>query len=161
MIRQTTRGPMKKSLALLLVAVCVLSLVAADRLLGFLARKDVIGDTAGIIAMWAFVIALFWFVLKRFCLSSVYELDGVKLAFSRVYFRKPRMEETVYLREAVYFGAPDKSRYVISRTRRFTSDRSGYAAQALVYRRDGKYMRIVFNPNEELSARLSESLKKS
>ena len=159
MIRQSTRGPVKSSAALMLVAVCVLGLIAADKLLGFLARRGLIGNTMGAVIIWAFVIAMFWFVLKRYCLASVYELDGVKLVFSRIYFRRPRPEEVVFLREAVYFGDADKCRHAVSSTRRFTSDRSGYAVQALVYRRENKYCRILFNPNEEIFARLREKLK--
>lgn len=161
MITQTTRGRVKPALALMIIALSVLFLYAMDALLALCVRKGLFSTLAASIVLWASAIVLFLGLFWRFCLSCVYQLDGVKLCLHRVYVKNPRLLETVLLREVVYFGSPaGAKRYGSVFPARFTSRYSGYPAQALVFKREGKYKTLLFDPNDELKARLRESLPK-
>ncbi len=160
MIRQDTRGRLKPWIAPAVTAGCVGLLYGANFALTRAVSAGILGQTAAALILWALAISAFLLVLTRFCLACVYELDGVKISFYRIYIRNPRQLETILLREIQFFGEVEPSARYRASTRRFTSSRSGCAVRALVYKREGKYRRILFNPNDEIAARLTESVKK-
>lgn len=162
MIAQTTgKSKMKTWKALLLILVSVLSLYAVEKLLEWLVSRGM-PFLMGSILVWLYTAALVVLLFFRFSLVSLYELDGVKLVFSRIYVRKPRLSEQVLLRELVFFGSPEDAarKYQCVKTKRFTSFRSKYAVQALVLKRQKQYIRILFCPNEEICAALTAHFTK-
>ena len=161
MITQTTRGRVKPAWALMAIAGSVLGLYALDALLALVVKRGLLSTLAASVVLWAAAILLFLGLFWRFCLCCVYQLDGVKLCLHRVYVKNPRLIETVLLREVVYFGSPaGAKRYGSVFPARFTSRYSGFPPPALVYRREGKYKTLLFDPNEEIKARLRELLPK-
>lgn len=162
MITQVSgKGKLKTWKALLLIIVSVASLYAIEKLLEWLVSRGM-PYLMGSILIWLYAAALVVLLFFRFSLVSQYDLDGVKLIFSRVYIRKPRLSEQVLLRELVFFGSPEEAahRYQCTRTKRYTSFRSKYATQALVLRRNKQYIRILFSPNEEICASLTAHFTK-
>lgn len=142
--------------ALVIIAVSMLSVYAVEKLLEWLVSIGM-PFLMGSILIWLYTAALVVLLFFRFSLVSQYDLDGVKLIFSRVYIRKPRLCEQILLREMVFFGSPEEAsrRYQCDKIKRYTSIRSKYAAQAIVIRRNKQYIRILFSPNEEICAALS------
>lgn len=162
MISQVSgKGNLKTGKALLLIFAAVVSLFAVEKLLEFLVNRGM-PKLMGSILLWLYAAALVILLFARFSLVSLYELDGVKLIFSRIYIRKPRLSEQVLLREIVFFGSPEQAaaKYQCVHTKRYTSFRSKYAAQAIVIRRDKQYIRILFSPNEEICAALTAHFAK-
>ncbi|MBR4235129.1 MAG: hypothetical protein IKR85_03595 [Clostridia bacterium] len=160
---QSTRADrMSPLFGILLVVLIVAALFALDFLLTYLMLRHMIGDTLRTVILLACAGALLVFVFTRYALVSVYEVDGVKITFSRIYVKKPRLMEQILLREAVMLSEPEEAaqKYACESTKRFTTARSPYPVRALVYKRSGAYHRILFNPNEEISTALSEALAK-
>ena len=162
MLYQNTKGKTLKPwvvLALILGGVAGVYLV--NWLLTALVRHGTLPYMAGSVLLWAYTVVSFLFIFTRYCLVSVYEMDSVKIVFSRVYIAKPRLMEQLMLRDVVFFGNPVEaaSRFKLSGTKRFTSRRSPYAVQALVYKRQKEWKCIWFNPNEEFCEALLASVK--
>ncbi len=157
---QYTNGRLKPWAAIIIIALSVTSLIFADALLRWLHDTGRLSASLVSALLLAYTLLLFILLLRGFSLRCVYELDGVKLRFSRVYVKKPRLEETVYLREVVFFGAAKDAgaNYAPKRTRRFVSKKEGFETLALVYRRDKKEMRVLFSPNPEFRAALEAAL---
>ena len=150
--QSTKQKKLKPALTLLLVFGSVISVYIVNIILTLCVNKSLISFNVGSVLLWAYVVILFLLIFTRFCLISVYELDGVKLCFSRIYIKNPRLMEAIMLREVVFFGSPidAKQKYEISGTKRFTSRRSPYAVQSLVYKREKEYKQILFCPDEKI-----------
>ena len=155
------KSKLKTWKALLIIAVSMLSVYAVEKLLEWLVSSGM-PYLMGSILIWLYTAALVVLLFFRFSLVSQYELDGVKLIFSRIYIRKPRLSEQVLLREMVFFGSPEEAagRYQCVKTKRYTSFRSKYAPQAIVIRRNKQYIRILFSPNEEICSALTAHFTK-
>ena len=157
---QSTKGKLKPILGLLIVLLSVLSLFILDGALVWFNGRGKLPTTAANIIIGAYALLLFALLLYFLSLSCVYMLDGVKLTFSRVYIKNPRLSEQIMLREIVFFGSlADSKQYAFSRTQRFTARRGNIPTAAILYKRDGKTRRILFSPNEELTNALKEALK--
>ena len=159
---QSTKGKLKPLISFIVIALSVLSLFILDGALVWLHGRGSISSTAANLIIAAYALGLFLTLLYCFSLSCVYALDGVKITFSRVYIKNPRLTEQIMLREILFFGpVEDAKRYEHTRTQRFTARRGGLPTRALLYRRDGKIRRILFSPNEEISKALTDTLKNS
>lgn len=159
---QSTKGKLKPLIGFAVIALSVVSLFILDGVLVWLHGRGSISSTAANLTIAAYALGLFMILLYCFSLSCVYALDGVKLTFSRVYIKNPRLSEQIMLREILFFGSvEDAKRYEHTRTQRFIAKRSGLPTRALLYRRDGKIRRILFSPNEEISKALTDTLKNS
>ena len=161
-IIQSENGKAKPYIAIGALVLSVGSLYFADALLMSLYNCGRISSMTASVIIFACALMLFILLLRVFSLRSVYSLDGVKLSFSRVYIKKPRTEEQVFLREIVYFGLPEAAdpKYAPKRTRRFIQKREGVATRALIYRREQKYYRILFSPNAEMTDALEQELRR-
>jgi len=162
MLYQNTKGKtLKPWLSFALIIGGVAGVYIVNWLLEKLVGSGTISFTVASVLLWAYTIVSFLFIFTRYCLVSVYEMDGVKLVFSRIYIAKPRLIEQLMLRDIAFFGSPLQAatKYKLSSTKRFTSRRSPYAVQAIVFKRNNKWQAIEFNPNEEFCTAIVEYLK--
>ena len=159
-IIQSTKGKLKPLIGFGSVILSVGSLFLLDGALVWLHGLGKLSATWANILIAAYALILFVLLLYFLSLSCVYMLDGMKISFSRVYIKNPRLAEEIMLREIEFFGTKEASQdYSFSRTQRFTARRGSLPTMALIYRREGKARRILFSPNEEISAALRESIK--
>ena len=157
---QSTRGKLKPLIGLGSIALSVLSLFILDGALVWLYNQGRISATFANVAIGAYAIILFLLLLYFLSLSCVYTLDEVKLTFSRVYLKNPRLAEQIMLREIVFFGSTEEAKkYGYTRTQRFTARRGNLETRAIVYKREGKLRRILFSPNEEIAQTLKTAVK--
>ena len=157
---QSTKGKLKPFIGFSIIALSVLSLFILDGILVWLYEREIIQATAANIVIACYALSLFLTLFHFLSLSCVYTLDGVKLTFSRVYIKKPRLAEQIMLREIVFFGLPEDARHhAYSHTQRFTARRGSIETRAIIYRRGGKTQRILFSPNEEITQALQGAVK--
>ena len=159
-VTQSTKGKMNPLTGFLAIFLSVASLFIMNGVLVWLKDIGKLSDLAASILIFAYALALFLLLLYRFSLSCVYTLDSMKIRFSRVYIKNPRLSEQIMLREVAFFGpVGDAERFEYRRTQRFTARRGEIETKALIYKREGKLLRVLFSPNEELSNALREALK--
>lgn len=160
--QSTKTGKVSGGKALLLVLGTAALLLVSDFVLTYLMLKEIlVSSRVREIILVGIAAAAFFYLFTHYSLASVYELDGVKLAFSRIYIKNPRLMEQVLLREMRYFGTPEEAEqtYTLHSTKRFTSDRCGFERKALVYERGGLYYRVIFCPNEEMEKAIRAVMK--
>ena len=160
-IIQSTKGRLKPFLGIAVIAISVLSLFALDGALVWLYEGRKISGTVASAGIGVYALVLFAFLLWRFSISCTYMLDGVKLIFSRVYIKNPRLEEQVLVREMLFFGTVEEAanRYEAVKTKRFTAKRGNLQTMALIYRRENKLRRVLFSPNDEIKKELTELIR--
>ena len=157
---QSTKGKLKPLIGFGSILLSVLSLFVLDGVLVWLNGKGALSATAANVIIGGYALALFIVLLWFLSLSCVYKLDTMKLTFSRVYIKNPRLSEQIMLREILFFGSvEDSKRYDYNRTQRFTARRGNLPTRAIVFRREGKLRRILFSPNEEMTEQLSTAVK--
>lgn len=160
---QSTRaGKISALRALLIVLGTVLLMLLSDFVLTYLWVKRVIGSSRlREIILVGIAATAFLYLFTHYSLVSVYEMDGMKITFSRIYIKNPRLMEQVLLRELVYFGTPEEAsaRYQCESRKRFVSARCEQPEMQLVYKRGSLFYGIVFCPNEEIKSALITALK--
>ncbi|MBQ9408962.1 MAG: hypothetical protein IJU28_06190 [Clostridia bacterium] len=157
---QSTKGKLKPLIGFGSIILSVVSLFLLDGMLVWLNGRGALSATAANVLIGGYALILFLLLLYFLGLSCVYTLDAMKLTFSRVYIKNPRLSEQIMLREILFFGSVEDSRaYAFKCTQRFTARRGNLPTRAIVYKREGKIKRILFSPNEEIAAQLRETVK--
>ncbi|MCR4621646.1 MAG: hypothetical protein K5663_06145 [Clostridiales bacterium] len=159
---QSSKGTLKPRTAVVIIIVSVLGLYGLDALGRWAVSKGWISNMLGSVILWAAAVAAFIYILRRYCLNCIYELDGQKLSFYRVFFIKPRLEEALLTREILFFGDEDRaeSKYAIKKRKSYSYKYSPYPRRAIVLKREGRFVLIRFNPMPEIAGALAEAAKK-
>lgn len=159
---QSSKGTLKPKVALVIIAVSVLGLYGLDALGRWAVSRGWISNMLGSVVLWLAAVAAFVYILRRYCLNCIYQLEGQKLSFYRVFFIKPRLEEALLTREILFFGDEDRAeaKYAVKKRKSYSYKYSPYPVKAIVMKREGRFVLIRFNPDPEISQALAGAAKK-
>lgn len=159
---QSSKGVLKPRTAIVIIILSVAGLYGLDALGRWAISKGWIGNMLGSVVLWLAAVAAFVYILRKYCLNCIYELEGQKLSFYRVFFIKPRLEEALLTREILFFGdeAKAESKYAVKKRKNYSYKYSPYPRQAIVLKREGRHVLIRFNPMPELVQALNDIFKK-
>lgn len=159
---QSSKGTLKTRTAIVIIILSVAGLYGIDALGRWAVSRGWISNMLGSVVLWLAAVAAFVYILRKYCLNCIYELEGQKLSFYRVFFIKPRLEEALLTREILFFGDEDRaeSKYAVKKRKNYSYKYSPYPRKVIVMKREGRFVLVRFNPMPELAAALSEAAKK-
>ena len=159
---QSSKGTLKPKTAIVIILLRVAGLYGLDALGRWAVAKGWISNMLGSVVLWLAAVAAFVYILRRYCLNCIYELEGQKLSFYRVYFIKPRLEEALLTREILFFGdeAKAEAKYAVKKRQNYSYKYSPYPRKAIVMKREGRHVLVRFNPMPELAEALAEAAKR-
>lgn len=148
-------GPLE---GLVVVALAVLTVIAASVLFSLLAARLGAISTALFIAFGA---AVTWFLLDRYALGFVYTASADCLRVSRSYGKRERFMTDVWLNQVLAWGTPEeiRQRFPNARFQRATRPQCDLKPLALAYRDGDRTAAIVLQPDEAMRKHLVSAIR--
>ena len=129
----------------------------------YMITGDIYDNGVASLVFWAFGGFIALQLVRRFIMDYVYVIEGITFKICRIYAKgKHREALTIVTRTILAVGTPEEieGKYPGSHPSTYTRSKAGIEVCAVAYGDDGKVKVIHIQPNEEIKAKLIDSIEK-